>query len=173
MLKNLNFITCLYRSVLEVNYLFRAESARNYLVQKYSSLKSVICVLSIFPPARLGFSRWQTRSATLPLHIPENSDNLPSHPLHPNLIMDKFTCQAEIMLEGLAHPSLHNKTPFVLSPLFWDSTKVIFLVLLDSIHWLGNQHPISRRKGLKLCHREIVYFNPALRHTEKHYYMFI
>ena len=33
-LKILNFITCLYRTVLEVNYLFHAESARNYLFQK-------------------------------------------------------------------------------------------------------------------------------------------
>ena len=30
------FVTCLYGTVLEVNYLFHAESARNYLFQKYS-----------------------------------------------------------------------------------------------------------------------------------------
>ena len=30
-------ITCLYRTVREVNYLFHAESARNYLFQKNSS----------------------------------------------------------------------------------------------------------------------------------------
>ena len=29
-----NFITCLYRTALEVNYLFHAGSARNYLFQK-------------------------------------------------------------------------------------------------------------------------------------------
>ena len=29
-------ITCLYRTVLEVNYLFHAESARNYLFKKKS-----------------------------------------------------------------------------------------------------------------------------------------
>ena len=32
-LKIANCITCLYRTVLEVNYLFNAESARNYLFQ--------------------------------------------------------------------------------------------------------------------------------------------
>ena len=32
--KFLNFITCLYRTVLEVNYLFHAGSVRNYLFQK-------------------------------------------------------------------------------------------------------------------------------------------
>ena len=31
-----NFITCLYRTFLEVNYLFHAESARKYFFQKYS-----------------------------------------------------------------------------------------------------------------------------------------
>ena len=31
-----HFVTCLYGTVLEVNYLFHAESARNYLFQKYS-----------------------------------------------------------------------------------------------------------------------------------------
>ena len=31
-----NFITCLYRTFLKVNYLFHAESARKYLFQKYS-----------------------------------------------------------------------------------------------------------------------------------------
>ena len=36
-LKFSNFITCLHRTVLEVNYLFHAGSARNYLFQKYSS----------------------------------------------------------------------------------------------------------------------------------------
>ena len=30
-----NFITCLYGTVLEINYLFHAGSARNYLFQKY------------------------------------------------------------------------------------------------------------------------------------------
>ena len=35
-LKISHFITCLYRTVLEVNYLFHAESARNYLFQKNS-----------------------------------------------------------------------------------------------------------------------------------------
>ena len=30
------FVTCLYGTVLEVNYLFHAESARNYLFKKYS-----------------------------------------------------------------------------------------------------------------------------------------
>ena len=30
-LKSLNFITCLYRKSIQVNYLFHAESARNYL----------------------------------------------------------------------------------------------------------------------------------------------
>ena len=33
-LKIINFITCLYRTVLEINNLFNAESARNYLFQK-------------------------------------------------------------------------------------------------------------------------------------------
>ena len=33
-LKMSNVITCLYRTVLEVNYLFHAESTRNYLFQK-------------------------------------------------------------------------------------------------------------------------------------------
>ena len=32
-LKNSNFVTCLYRTVLEVNYLFHAGSPRNYLFQ--------------------------------------------------------------------------------------------------------------------------------------------
>ena len=36
-LKISNFSTCLYRTVLEVNYLFHVESARKYLFQKYSS----------------------------------------------------------------------------------------------------------------------------------------
>ena len=36
-LKILHFITCLYRIVLEVKYLFHAESARNYLFKKNSS----------------------------------------------------------------------------------------------------------------------------------------
>ena len=39
-LKLLNFITCLsclYRTVLEVKYLFHAESARHFLFQKYYS----------------------------------------------------------------------------------------------------------------------------------------
>ena len=31
------FFTCLYRTVLEVIFLFHAESARNYLFHKYSS----------------------------------------------------------------------------------------------------------------------------------------
>ena len=35
-LKISHFVTCLYGIVLEVNYLFHAESARNYLFQKYS-----------------------------------------------------------------------------------------------------------------------------------------
>ena len=35
-LKISNFITCLY-SIICYNYLFHAESARNYLFQKYSS----------------------------------------------------------------------------------------------------------------------------------------
>ena len=35
-LKISHFVTCLYGTVLEVNYLFHAESARNYLFQKYS-----------------------------------------------------------------------------------------------------------------------------------------
>ena len=35
-LKISHFVTCLYVTVLEVNYLFHAESARNYLFQKYS-----------------------------------------------------------------------------------------------------------------------------------------
>ena len=30
-----NFITCLHKKVLEVNYLFHAESVRNYLFQKH------------------------------------------------------------------------------------------------------------------------------------------
>ena len=33
-LKISNFITCLYRTVLEVNHLFHAESAQNYLLKK-------------------------------------------------------------------------------------------------------------------------------------------
>ena len=33
-LKISHFVTCLYGTVLEVNYLFHAESARNYLFQK-------------------------------------------------------------------------------------------------------------------------------------------
>ena len=37
-LKMLNFIICLYRTVLEVKSLFHAESARNYLFQKRFSL---------------------------------------------------------------------------------------------------------------------------------------
>ena len=37
-LKISHFITCLYRTILEVNYLFCAESARNYLFQKNSGL---------------------------------------------------------------------------------------------------------------------------------------
>ena len=32
-LKILNFITCLYKTVLEVNYLFHTESAQNYLLK--------------------------------------------------------------------------------------------------------------------------------------------
>ena len=36
-LKISHFITCLYRTVLEVNYLFHAESARNYLFKKNST----------------------------------------------------------------------------------------------------------------------------------------
>ena len=36
-LKMSNFITCLYRTVLEVNCLFHAESAQNYLFKKTSS----------------------------------------------------------------------------------------------------------------------------------------
>ena len=35
-LKISHFVTCLYGTVLEVNYLFHAEFARNYLFQKYS-----------------------------------------------------------------------------------------------------------------------------------------
>ena len=35
-LKISHFVTCLYGTVLEINYLFHAESARNYLFQKYS-----------------------------------------------------------------------------------------------------------------------------------------
>ena len=35
-LKISHFVTCLYGTVLEVNNLFHAESARNYLFQKYS-----------------------------------------------------------------------------------------------------------------------------------------
>ena len=35
-LKISHFVTCLYGTVLEVYYLFHAESARNYLFQKYS-----------------------------------------------------------------------------------------------------------------------------------------
>ena len=35
-LKISNCITCLYRTVLKVNYLFHAESAQNYLLQKTS-----------------------------------------------------------------------------------------------------------------------------------------
>ena len=34
-LKISHFVTCIYGTVLEVNYLFHAESARNYLFQKY------------------------------------------------------------------------------------------------------------------------------------------
>ena len=33
-LKISNFITCLYRTVLEVSYLFHTDSARNYLFRK-------------------------------------------------------------------------------------------------------------------------------------------
>ena len=36
-LKISHFITCLYRTVLEVNYLIHAESARNYLLKKNSN----------------------------------------------------------------------------------------------------------------------------------------
>ena len=36
-LKIFIFSTCLYRTVLDINYLFHSESARNYLFQKYSS----------------------------------------------------------------------------------------------------------------------------------------
>ena len=36
-LKISHFVTCLYRTVIEVNYLFHAESARNYLFHKKSS----------------------------------------------------------------------------------------------------------------------------------------
>ena len=35
-LKISHFVTSLYGTVLELNYLFHAESARNYLFQKYS-----------------------------------------------------------------------------------------------------------------------------------------
>ena len=35
-LKISHFVTCLYGTVIEVNYLFHAESARNYLFQKCS-----------------------------------------------------------------------------------------------------------------------------------------
>ena len=35
-LKISHFVTCLYGTVLEVNYLFHAESSQNYLFQKYS-----------------------------------------------------------------------------------------------------------------------------------------
>ena len=35
-LKNSHFVTCLYGTVFEVNSIFYAESARNYLFQKYS-----------------------------------------------------------------------------------------------------------------------------------------
>ena len=36
-LKNSHFITCLYRTVLELNHYFHTESARNHLFQKNSS----------------------------------------------------------------------------------------------------------------------------------------
>ena len=46
-LKISHFITCLYRTVLEVHFLFHAESARNYLFKKNSS-----------PPPPLGIECW-------------------------------------------------------------------------------------------------------------------
>ena len=36
-LKISNLITCFHRLIIEVNYLFHAESARNYLFKKYYS----------------------------------------------------------------------------------------------------------------------------------------
>ena len=46
-----HFVTCLYGIVLEVNYLFHAESARNYLFQKYS-------------PPPLGIQWWPPKLVT-------------------------------------------------------------------------------------------------------------
>ena len=60
-LKISHFITCLYRTVLEVKYIFHAKSARNYLFKKNSSFppwKSNGCplmVCSMLPPAMTTF----------------------------------------------------------------------------------------------------------------------